>query len=71
MHPPRESLSASVLGVAFAGGGQPHNEIPVRLASPDEVKALRQPFSTCTTPLIFQSLWMHNLNEWFAPLSQR
>ena len=67
--PARDSLTSTVLGYAFASGGsgkEPHNEIVVRMASPDEVKALAQPFSTCTTPLIFQSLWMHNLNEWMS-----
>lgn len=62
--PPRNSLTSTVLGQAF--GSDPHNEIPVRMASADEVRALDQPFSTCTTPLIFQSLWMHNLNEWMS-----
>ena len=66
----REKLSSSVLGWAFAtnnhGHVQPHNEITVRMAAPDEVKALTQPFSTCTTPLVFESLWMHNLNEWMS-----
>ena len=64
--PPRESLTSTVFGYAFAAGGEPHNEIVVRAAHADEVKALSQPFSTCTTPLIFQSLWMHNLNEWMS-----
>ena len=62
--PPRETLSSSVLGYAF--NGDPHIELPVRMASPDEVKSLSQPFSSCTTPIIFQSLWMHNLNEWIS-----
>ena len=62
--PSRESLTSTVLGYAF--GREPHNELVARMASPEEVSALSQPFSTCTTPLIYQSLWMHNLNEWIS-----
>ena len=43
-----------------------HAELPVRLASPQEVRQLASPFSTCTIPLIFHTLWLHNLNEWFV-----
>eukprot|EP00964_Phaeocystis_antarctica_P129459 scaffold93319_cov63-Phaeocystis_antarctica.AAC.3 len=43
-----------------------HHEIPVRLASPGEVSALRSPFSRCTTPLVFQTIWSHNLGEFLS-----
>lgn len=42
------------------------SEIPVRLASPDEMRQLSSPFSRCTIPLVFHTLWLHNLNEWFV-----
>jgi hypothetical protein len=57
--------SSLVLGTALTRENS-HAEIPVRLASSEEVRQLSTPFSKCTVPIVFETLWNHNLNEWFA-----
>ena len=57
--------SQLVLGHALTRENS-HAEIGVRLASADEARRLSKPFSRCTVPLVFQTLWNHNLNEWFV-----
>lgn len=63
--PALEHPTATVYGYARSKSNS-HHEIPVRLASAEEVRALKAPFSRCTTPIVFQTIWSHNLGEWLS-----
>jgi hypothetical protein len=68
-HLARPLVDGDHLSNLVAGDRLAYPDIQIRVASPEEVKALAEedtPFSECTVPFVYASHWIHNFGEFFS-----